>query len=90
VRGFDDHHRRAFDLVASAEAWRAFDRVHLDFFAGLPLAEMAQLLGISPRTADRLGPRRGFGCTRRSRARPRRAKKSKTDGVIWLEISHCE
>ena len=25
VRGFDDHHRRAFDLVTSAQAWRAFD-----------------------------------------------------------------
>ncbi len=24
-RGFDDHHRRALDLVTSAEAWRAFD-----------------------------------------------------------------
>jgi DNA-directed RNA polymerase specialized sigma24 family protein len=32
----------------------AADRVHLHFFAGLPLAEVAQLLGISPRTANRL------------------------------------
>jgi hypothetical protein len=55
VRGFDDHHHRAFDLVASAEALRAFDLVHLHFFAGLPLAEVAQLLDISPQTADRLG-----------------------------------
>ena len=28
--------------------------VQLRFFAGLPLAEAAELLGISPRTADRL------------------------------------
>jgi RNA polymerase sigma factor (TIGR02999 family) len=32
----------------------AADLVHLRFFAGLPLPEIAQLLGISPRTADRL------------------------------------
>jgi RNA polymerase sigma factor (TIGR02999 family) len=32
----------------------AADLVHLRFFAGLPLAEAAGLLGISPRTADRL------------------------------------
>jgi RNA polymerase sigma factor (TIGR02999 family) len=32
----------------------AADVVQLRFFAGLPLAEVAKLLGISPRTADRL------------------------------------
>ena len=32
----------------------AADLVHLRFFAGLPLPEIAQLFGISPRTADRL------------------------------------
>jgi RNA polymerase sigma factor (TIGR02999 family) len=32
----------------------AADLVHLRFFAGLPLAEAAHQLGISPRTADRL------------------------------------
>jgi RNA polymerase sigma factor (TIGR02999 family) len=32
----------------------AADVVQLRFFAGLPLAEVAELLGISPRTADRL------------------------------------
>ena len=32
----------------------AADVVHLRFFAGLPLPEVAGLLGISPRTADRL------------------------------------
>ena len=32
----------------------AADLVHLRFFAGLPLPEIAQLLGISPRTADRV------------------------------------
>src|SRR5258708_5052476 len=32
----------------------AADLVHLRFFAGLPLAEAALLLGMSPRTADRL------------------------------------
>ncbi len=32
----------------------AADVVRLRFFAGLPLAEVAELLGISPRTADRL------------------------------------
>ena len=32
----------------------AADLVHLRFFAGLPLAEAAQLLGISARTADRV------------------------------------
>jgi len=50
------------DLVALDEALtklaatdkQAANLVHLRFFAGLPLAEAAQLLGISPRTADRL------------------------------------
>jgi RNA polymerase sigma factor (TIGR02999 family) len=50
------------DLVALDEALNklvttdkgAADLVHLRFFAGLPLAEAAQFLGISPRTADRL------------------------------------
>jgi RNA polymerase sigma factor (TIGR02999 family) len=50
------------DLVALEEALNklaatdkaAADLVHLRFFAGLPLPEVAQLLGISPRTADRL------------------------------------
>ena len=32
----------------------AADLVHLRFFAGLPLPEIAQLLDISPRTADRV------------------------------------
>lgn len=50
------------DLVALDEALNklaatdkaAADLVHLRFFAGLPLPEAARLLGISPRTADRL------------------------------------
>lgn len=50
------------DLVALDEALTklaatdktAADLVHLRFFAGLPLPEAAHLLGISPRTADRL------------------------------------
>jgi RNA polymerase sigma factor (TIGR02999 family) len=50
------------DLVALDEALNklaatdrtAADLVQLRFFAGLPLSEVAQLLGISPRTADRL------------------------------------
>jgi len=50
------------DLIALDEALNklaatdktAADLVHLRFFAGLPLPEAAQLLGISPRTADRL------------------------------------
>jgi len=50
------------DLVALDEALNkltatdktAADLVHLRFFAGLPLPEIARLLGISPRTADRL------------------------------------
>jgi DNA-directed RNA polymerase specialized sigma24 family protein len=28
--------------------------VHLRYFAGLPIREIAEILGISPRTADRL------------------------------------
>jgi RNA polymerase sigma factor (TIGR02999 family) len=43
----------ALDRLAAADR-RAADLVHLHFFAGLPLAEVARLLGISPRTADRL------------------------------------
>jgi len=39
-------------LVATDK--KAADLVHLRFFAGLPLPEAAQLLGISPRSADRL------------------------------------
>src|SRR5436190_201415 len=50
------------DLVALDEALnklaetdkRAAELVQLHFFAGLPIPETAQLLGISPRTADRL------------------------------------
>jgi RNA polymerase sigma factor (TIGR02999 family) len=50
------------DLVALDEALNklaAADRtaaelVHLRFFAGLPLPEAAQILGLAPRTADRL------------------------------------
>jgi RNA polymerase sigma factor (TIGR02999 family) len=50
------------DLLALDEALnklaatdkKAADLVHLLFFAGLPLPEAAQMLGISPRTADRL------------------------------------
>ncbi|HZV07523.1 MAG TPA: ECF-type sigma factor [Gemmataceae bacterium] len=50
------------DLVALDEALNklaatdkvAANLVHLRFFAGLPIAEAAQYLGISPRTADRL------------------------------------
>jgi RNA polymerase sigma factor (TIGR02999 family) len=53
---------RSEDLVALDEALdklAATDRtaaelVQLRFFAGLPLSEVAQLLGLSPRTADRL------------------------------------
>src|SRR5437762_6430827 len=50
------------DLVALDEALNklaatdkvAAELVHLRFFAGLPIPEVAQILGISPRTADRL------------------------------------
>jgi RNA polymerase sigma factor (sigma-70 family) len=50
------------DLVALDEALTrlaAIDKaaaevVQLRFFAGLPLPEVAEVLGISPRTADRL------------------------------------
>ena len=50
------------DLVALDEALiklatvdnKAAELVHLRFFAGLPLPEAAELLGISARTADRL------------------------------------
>src|SRR5207248_10249922 len=50
------------DLVALDEALNklaatdgeAAEVVQLRFFAGLPIAEVAELLGISPRTADRL------------------------------------
>jgi RNA polymerase sigma factor (TIGR02999 family) len=43
----------AMDKLAASDK-RAADLVHLHFFAGLPLAEAAQHLDISPRTADRL------------------------------------
>jgi RNA polymerase sigma factor (TIGR02999 family) len=39
-------------LMATDKA--AADLVRLRFFAGLPIPEVAQILGISPRTADRL------------------------------------
>jgi RNA polymerase sigma factor (TIGR02999 family) len=50
------------DLLALNEAltklavtdWMAAELVQLRFFAGLPLPEIAQILQISPRTADRL------------------------------------
>jgi RNA polymerase sigma factor (sigma-70 family) len=58
VKGF----QTARDLLALDEALnklaatnkKAADLVHLRFIAGLPLPEVAQMLGISPRTADRL------------------------------------
>jgi len=43
----------ALNKLAEADP-RAAELVQLRFFAGLPLPEAAQLLGISPRTADRL------------------------------------
>jgi RNA polymerase sigma factor (TIGR02999 family) len=43
----------ALSKLAAADK-KAAELVHLRFFAGLPLPEAAQLLGISPRTADRL------------------------------------
>jgi RNA polymerase sigma factor (TIGR02999 family) len=43
----------ALDKLAATDK-KAADLVHLRFFAGLPLPEAARLLGISPRTADRL------------------------------------
>jgi hypothetical protein len=47
--------------VAAAEAARL---VQLRYFAGPTLDEAAKVLGVSPRTADRLGPTPGPGCTR--------------------------
>jgi len=85
VRGFDDHHRRAFDRVASAETWRAFDRVHLRFFAGLPLAEVAQLLDISPQTADRPGASvRAWLYQQIQDVPPKGEKKSKK---VWRDLA---
>jgi RNA polymerase sigma factor (TIGR02999 family) len=43
----------ALDKLAATDK-QAADLVHLRFFAGLPVPGAAQLLGISPRTADRL------------------------------------
>lgn len=43
----------ALDKLAVADK-KAAELVHLRYFAGLPLAEAAELLGIAPRTADRL------------------------------------
>jgi RNA polymerase sigma factor (TIGR02999 family) len=43
----------ALDKLAATDK-KAADLVQLRFFAGLPVPEAAQLLGISPRTADRL------------------------------------
>ena len=43
----------ALNKLAASDK-KVADLVHLRFFAGLPLPEVAQLLGISPRTADRL------------------------------------
>ena len=43
----------ALNKLAATDS-KAAELVHLRFFAGQPLPEVAQLLGISPRTADRL------------------------------------
>jgi len=43
----------ALNKLAAADK-KAAELVHLRFFGGLALGEAAQLLGISPRTADRL------------------------------------
>jgi len=43
----------ALTKLAAADK-QAAELVHLRFFAGLPLVEAAAILGISPRTADRL------------------------------------
>jgi RNA polymerase sigma factor (TIGR02999 family) len=43
----------ALEKLAATDK-QAAELVHLRFFAGLPLTEAAAMLGISPRTADRL------------------------------------
>jgi RNA polymerase sigma factor (TIGR02999 family) len=43
----------ALNRLAATDS-KAAELVHLRFFAGLPLPEAAQMLSISPRTADRL------------------------------------
>jgi RNA polymerase sigma factor (sigma-70 family) len=43
----------ALDRLKAVDA-QALQLVHLRYFAGLPLAEAAEMLGISPRTADRV------------------------------------
>ena len=67
----------------------AADLVHLRFFAGLPLPEMAQLLGISPRTADRVWV---YAQRLASPGDPRAARRRVTlfeiRGVIWPGIPH--
>jgi len=43
----------ALDRLQRVDA-QAVELIHLRYFAGLPLPEAAELLGISPRTADRV------------------------------------
>ena len=43
----------ALDRLAAADS-QAAELVRLRFYAGLPIPEIARVLGISPRTADRL------------------------------------
>ena len=44
---------RALDRLAAADP-AAAELVKLRYFAGLSIAEAAEILGVSPRTADRL------------------------------------
>jgi RNA polymerase sigma factor (TIGR02999 family) len=57
--GLPDVHEDLLALDAALERLKSVDSqatelVHLRYFAGLPLAKAAEIMGISPRTADRI------------------------------------
>ena len=77
-----DVHEDLLALDAALDRLKAVDAqaaklVQLRYFAGISLPEVAKLLGISPRTADRVWAYARAGCTRRSRGRMAIAKKSR-------------
>ena len=72
----------ALDKLAADK--RAAELGPLSFFAGLPLAEVVQHLGISPRTADRLGASARLTVPADPGRAPEGRKKSKK---VWRDLA---
>jgi RNA polymerase sigma factor (sigma-70 family) len=68
---------------------RAAKLVQLRYFGGMPLPEVAEFMGISQRTADRLWAYARPGCIRKYEGNQRSTTIREFRGVIGGGISHC-